>query len=1146
MNAANKNLLNQLQNAIGSGGTISCHDYTGKVRFLSTEPGKPLTRAANLASKASPEEATRNFLTSYGSLFGLADQSKELKVMREMTGDQSNNYVRYQQVYQGVPVIAGEIIIQVDPNQQVVSAGGEMSPDLSLNVTPKLTADQARSQAFAKVARNYQVDPAHLTASTPELAIYDPRLLADTEGFSELVWKMTVESDGTIPTEPFQEFVLVDANSGAIPLNFNQIQDAKNRWVCNNNNVPVVSESDCTSPVLVEGGNVNAQIADVKLAYNYAGATYDFYKNNFNRDSLNGAGMTLKSTVNFCYSGYTCPYQNAFWNGTQMYYGQGFAVADDVVGHELTHGFTQYTSGLYYSFDSGAINESLSDIFGEFIDQTDGVDGCAGSSVSLNWLLGEDLPLGAGNCNGQIRSMKNPPAFSNPDKTSSPYYYTGYSDHAGVHTNSGIGNKAAYLIAAGTSGETGGTFNGQTITALGIPKAAQIYYELETHVLTSGANYRDLYNYLPRACTNLIGTHGITSTDCQQVTKAVTATEMNMNPPGSRTDAPICTAGQPNNVFFDNMENTSSGNWLTTNNSLWLYSTDKPSSGTKSLYGYDYYGTSDSNIYMTNSVILPANAYLNFRQYFQFDYGVGYNYDGGMVEYSTNGGSTWNDAGSLFDYNGYNGAISYYTGTTNTQYGRNAFVNLSRNYYSSRLNLSSLVGNSVKFRFRIATDSSVSDVGWFIDDVRIYTCGLPPTTTSLTSSANPAYLGKPVTFNAIVTPTGGTTPTGTITFKDGASTLTTVSLSGGKASYTTSSLSSGSHSITAVYSGDGNNLTSTSNTVTQVINMANTTTTLLSSINPSYAGQSVTFTAVVVSPGAAPTGTVTFYDNSIPLGSAVSLGANGRATYTTSSLSIATHPITASYSGDVNNNSSSSGMVSQQVIIAPTTVTLVTSASPVFNGESVTFKAIVTNPWGGTPTGNVTFKDGVNTLNTVALSGGIATYTTSALSTTNHTITASYSGDSNNSPGDSNTVNQQILATGCTNLTVTTTSDDNSCNSLREAIAVAHYNSAHSITGTTVEISSSVGGVVKLDGANGGVTLGLGITLQRQDGGCGLSGPDTYIQAGLNSTGDGITLNKASLIGIWVSGFNGRQIVNYGGTGKNTLNCVKSTRTNPA
>ena len=94
LNAANKNLLNQLQNAIGSGGTISCHDYTGKVRFLSTEPGKPLTRAANLASKASPEEATRNFLTSYGSLFGLADQSKELKVMREMTGDQRNNYVR--------------------------------------------------------------------------------------------------------------------------------------------------------------------------------------------------------------------------------------------------------------------------------------------------------------------------------------------------------------------------------------------------------------------------------------------------------------------------------------------------------------------------------------------------------------------------------------------------------------------------------------------------------------------------------------------------------------------------------------------------------------------------------------------------------------------------------------------------------------------------------------------------------------------------------------------------------------------------------------------------------------------------------------------------------------------------------------------
>jgi hypothetical protein len=232
--------------------------------------------------------------------------------------------------------------------------------------------------------------------------------------------------------------------------------------------------------------------------------------------------------------------------------------------------------------------------------------------------------------------------------------------------------------------------------------------------------------------------------------------------------------------------------------------------------------------------------------------------------------------------------------------------------------------------------------------------------------------------------------------------------------------------------------------------------------------------------------------------------------------------------------------------MAPTTVTLVTSASPVFNGQSVTFKAIVTNPWGGTPTGTVTFKDGSTTLGSpVSLSGGSATYSTSSLSTANHPITAVYGGDSNNSGNTSNAVNQQILATGCSNLTVTTTSDDNSCNSLRQAIAVAHAHAA-STGSTTIEISSSIGGIVKLDGANGGVTLGLGITLQRQGAGCGSGGPDKYIQAGTGSTGDGLTLNSASLIGIWVSGFNGKQIVNYGGTGKNTLSCVKSTKTNPA
>ncbi|MGD4048251.1 M4 family metallopeptidase, partial [Xanthomonas citri pv. citri] len=148
------------------------------------------------------------------------------------------------------------------------------------------------------------------------------------------------------------------------------------------------------------------------------------YQSRFARDSLDGAGLSLKSTVRYCDPLEPCPLANAFWNGEQMIYGQGFASADDVVAHELTHGVTDFSSHLFYYYQSGALNESLSDIFGELVDQADGVDGAGGP---VRWQLGEDLPIGA------IRSMANPPAHGDPDRTGSPLYFGGPEDNGGVH-----------------------------------------------------------------------------------------------------------------------------------------------------------------------------------------------------------------------------------------------------------------------------------------------------------------------------------------------------------------------------------------------------------------------------------------------------------------------------------------------------------------------------------------------------------------------------------------------------------------------------------------------------------------------------------------------------------------------------------------
>src|SRR3990172_13390344 len=134
----------------------------------------------------------------------------------------------------------------------------------------------------------------------------------------------------------------------------------------------------------------------------------------------------------------------------------GFPMADDVVGHELTHGVTQYESNLFYYYQSGAINESFSDLWGEFIDLTNltGSDG-----PSDRWLMGEDVTN-----YGAIRDMENPPAFGDPDRMLSANYYKGAGDRGGVHINSGVNNKAVFLMT------DGGTFNGYTVGALGIDK----------------------------------------------------------------------------------------------------------------------------------------------------------------------------------------------------------------------------------------------------------------------------------------------------------------------------------------------------------------------------------------------------------------------------------------------------------------------------------------------------------------------------------------------------------------------------------------------------------------------------------------------------------------------------------------------------
>ena len=691
------------------------HDQTGKLRFLGADPATPISLPAAMLAGLTPEDRGRAILQVYGPDFGLREPSAELRLLRETPWGERGGSVRYQQTYRGVPVLAGELIVNTDARGRLLSISGEISPDLTISTQPSITADQAAAAAQEAVAQSYGLGLEALQASDPTLWIYDERLLLPSRRPAELVWRTEVTAQDLAP---IRELVLVNAHRGGISLHFNQIDTTKNRVVYDNANNSALGLPG-GGPYRTEGGPPSG-IGDVNLAYDYAGHTYDFYLANHGRDSVDGAGMTLISTTRYCPSVFQCPYPNAFWHATrkQMVYGDGYASADDVVGHEMTHGVTQFESYLFYYYQSGAINESFSDLWGEFVDLT---NGAGNDAPGMRWLLGEDLPGGA------IRNFQNPPAYSDPDKMTSLLYkkesgdlgdlFDTY-DNGGVHTNSGVNNKAVYLMTDGD------TFNGETVTGLGIAKVAAIYYRVQTTLLTSGADYADLYQALYQACLVLIGSAGITASDCQEVRDATDAVEMNLQPvSGFNAEAEICPSGQwPVVRFIDDLE-AGASQWtfgVVSGTSAWRYDwpyiDDYAHSGLHFLNGNDRYASSDSYVQMSAATTPPSGAFLHFAHAYGFDEP---NRDGGVVEYSA-GGGLWTDAGALFEVNGYDGTIP--GGYGNPLAGRSAFLGDSHGYISSRLNLSSLAGQSVRFRWRLGTSSSGYDLGWLLDDVRLYSC----------------------------------------------------------------------------------------------------------------------------------------------------------------------------------------------------------------------------------------------------------------------------------------------------------------------------------------------------------------------------------------------------------------------------------------
>jgi Zn-dependent metalloprotease len=218
----------------------------------------------------------------------------------------------------------------------------------------------------------------------------------------------------------------------------------------------------------------------VDEAYDGAGATYDLYFEVYARNSIDGKGMRLDSSVH-----YGRAYDNAFWNGTQMVYGDGdgklfqrFTRSIDVIGHELTHGVTAHEANLDYQGQPGALNESVSDVFGSLVKQR----ARGQTAKDADWLIGEGLFTPK--VNGvALRSLKAPgTAYDDPVLGKDPQpatmkdYVETAEDDGGVHINSGIPNHAFYLAAVSMGGNAW-------------EKAGQIWYEALTKRLRSSSDF---------------------------------------------------------------------------------------------------------------------------------------------------------------------------------------------------------------------------------------------------------------------------------------------------------------------------------------------------------------------------------------------------------------------------------------------------------------------------------------------------------------------------------------------------------------------------------------------------------------------------------------------------------------------------------
>ncbi|NKF24485.1 M4 family metallopeptidase [Solimonas marina] len=790
---------------------------------------------------SSPLSRAQFFLSVYGGLYGVTDAASELRQTRLSRDGNGNTHVHLDQVYQGLPVFGARVVVHMN-DAGIIGTNGVFVDGLQgLSTEAKMPVAALRARGLA-AARKLHPD-AQLSVESSRLMIYRTGLLKGLAGKNFLAYEVMVKGAAG---EGVRERLILNANSGGLLNRINEIHSVLNReiYTPTMDAPPVLTEGSALAPADPEfagdtmGDPASSRVPPIGVPdlllplnnlYIFAGGTYTLYKNLFGRDGYDDGATAPEDQVqrSVYLVNENCP--NAYWDGTSTNYCPLFD-ADDVVSHEWSHAYTEYTHGLVYQYQSGALNEAYSDIFGETYDLVNGIEGPLGVTLTegttydnggSRWVVGEDLSEVAAGL--LLRDMWDPDAFPTPSPGSvitSENYYCGTSDNGGVHTNSGVANHAYAMLVDGKE------FNGYTIPKIGLIKAAHIYFQAETHHQTPTTNYAQHADALEQSCQELIGEplndvfgnvsgDVITAADCDAVHTATLAVEFRgtdemsvaekcdyipVLQPEDSTPA-LCPSGESAvAVLNEDWESGMPASWTLgkdvtgdTEAPHFVFETsgDLPSphtghaafalddTGGTCASGGDYSGSH----WMDSPAVTVAEdaLFLEFSHFMQAEAG----YDGGNLKYSINGADFAVVPDAAFTYNGHSGSFSNapllegvpdptgLTGNnTNPLASQSAWTGSDQGEATGSWGdtivdlgaLGAVAGDSVVFRWEWGNDGCGGNLGWFVDDVQVYSCAVSDGGTTGGSTTGGSTTGGSTTGGST---TGGSTTGGATTGSNG-------------------------------------------------------------------------------------------------------------------------------------------------------------------------------------------------------------------------------------------------------------------------------------------------------------------------------------------------------------------------------------------